>query len=81
MLTGFDGVRYGLVVPKKESKPAPKKGLSVFGDEDSEDEKAAVGRNIERQAQKKLSDQKVKALITFSSIYYITHHRVCFLKQ
>ncbi len=60
MLSGFEGVRYGLSVPKKESKPVPKKGLSVFGDDDSGDERATVSKNIERQAQKKLSDQKVQ---------------------
>lgn len=60
MLSGFDGVRYGLTVPKKESKPGIKKGLSLFAEDDSEGEKGAVGRNIERQAQRKLADQKVR---------------------
>ena len=60
MLSGFQGVRYGLTVPKKESKTGPKTGLSVFGDDDSEDERATISKNIERQAQKKLSDQKVR---------------------
>ena len=59
MLSGFDGVRYGLTVPKKEQKAGPKKGLSVFADDDSGDERSKVNKNIERQAQKKLSDQKV----------------------
>lgn len=59
MLSGFEGVRYGLIVPKKEEKSGPKTGLSFFGDDDSGDDKATVGKRIERQAQKKLSDQKV----------------------
>lgn len=61
MLSGFEGVRYGLTVPKKASKPGIQKNLSAFGDDDdSGDEKKAVGKNIERQAQRKLSDQKVE---------------------
>lgn len=63
MLSGFEGVRYGLTVPKQESKPGPKTGLSIFGDDDSGDEKGAIGKNIERQAQKKLSDQKARVFI------------------
>ena len=71
MLSGFEGVRYGLTVPKKESKTVPKRGLAVFGGDDSGDEAGAVGKNIERQAQKKLSDRKVRHIRTSSILYWL----------
>lgn len=59
MLSGFQGVKYGLTVPKKDSKAAPKKLLAAFADDDSEDEQQKVANAIERAALRKQSDHKV----------------------
>lgn len=59
MLTGQSGVKYGLTVPKREAKKVLKK-VNVFGgDDDSDDERQQVAKQIERQAQQKQTDKKV----------------------
>ena len=58
MLTGVKGVKYGLSLPKKPSKPALRKPVAGFGG-DSDDEKQNVEKDIERQALKKRADVKV----------------------
>lgn len=62
MLTGFKGVKYGLSVPKKEGKEAPKKVLAAFAGESDDDDEEKVAKAIERQAQRKQSDAKVAKL-------------------
>ena len=58
MLTGHQGVKYGLSVPKKATKAAPKKTLAAFAEDDSEDEQQKVADAIQRQALSKQSDHK-----------------------
>ena len=61
MLTGQKGVKYGLTVPKKESKPLIKKNVFAFGDDDSDDERKAVANRVNKQAQQKQADKKVRS--------------------
>ncbi len=61
MILGKQGVKYGLEVrqPSKKQAAPPKRGPSVFGDEDSDEEAPNVEQQIARQAARKQTDKKV----------------------
>ena len=75
MLTGHAGVKYGLTVPKRDVKPLVKKNVLGFGEEeDSEDDRSAVAKQIKKQAQQKQTDKKVHCLFySSSSTLYTTY--------
>lgn len=67
MLTGQSGVKYGLTVPKKQAKEPVKKQINVFGDDnESEDDRTLVEKQIKRQARQKQTDKKVTYPMPFS---------------
>ena len=67
MITGQQGIKYGLQIPTKKqnvpAKPPPKAALqNVFGDDDDDDE-GNLAKELEKHQAKKRSDAKVSWLI------------------
>lgn len=50
-----------IVGSEKETKPAAKNKLAAFADDDSDDDKQKVAKDIARQAQRKQTDKKVQS--------------------